>query len=120
METQPALPRETYPILEFDPSREAIIEPTRRIKPIDAPEHCVLCFFHEVLAKIYREHHAKVIAQQKWEDGLHSLHEIDVDGKRLAVLHPGIGAPMSAALLEQMIALGCRKFIACGGAGVLD
>jgi uridine phosphorylase len=27
---------------------------------------------------------------------------------------------MSAALLEQMIALGCRKFIGCGGAGVLD
>ena len=48
------------------------------------------------------------------------IREIDVDGKRLAVLHPGIGAPMAAASLEQAIALGCRKFVACGGAGVLD
>jgi len=27
---------------------------------------------------------------------------------------------MSAALLEEAIAFGCRKFIACGGAGVLN
>ena len=27
---------------------------------------------------------------------------------------------MAAAMLEEAIALGCRKFIACGGAGVLD
>ena len=42
------------------------------------------------------------------------------DGRRLAVVHPGVGAPNAASRLEQMIALGCRKFIACGGAGVLD
>jgi uridine phosphorylase len=31
-----------------------------------------------------------------------------------------VGAPLAAALLEETIALGGRKFIACGGAGVLD
>ena len=41
-------------------------------------------------------------------------------GRRLAVVPPGVGAPAAAARLEHMIALGCRKFIACGGAGTLD
>jgi uridine phosphorylase len=31
-----------------------------------------------------------------------------------------MGAPLAAAILEETIALGCRNFIACGGAGVLD
>ena len=31
-----------------------------------------------------------------------------------------IGAPAAAGLLEEAIALGCNKFIACGGAGVLQ
>ena len=120
MEAESSQLSAAYPILEFDPSRQAIIEPARIIKPIDAPEHCVICFFDETLAKIYRERRANVIATRNWEDGPHSVYEIDVDGKRLAIVHPGIGAPMAAASLEQAIALGCRKFVACGGAGVLD
>ena len=38
-----------YPILEFDSTREALIEPSRLIKPRDVPEHCVICFFQEVI-----------------------------------------------------------------------
>lgn len=112
--------REKHPILEFDGARGAIIEPRRAIKPIDAPEHCVVCFFTEVLNRLAQEHGAKVIARQKSAMGTHPLYELDVEGKRLAVFHPGVGAPLAGALLEEVIARGCRKFIACGAAGVLD
>ena len=37
----------------------------------------------------------------------------------MAFFHPGVGAALSAALLEEVIAFGCNKFIACGGCGVL-
>jgi hypothetical protein len=36
-----------------------------------------------------------------------------------AVFHPGIGAPFCAGMMEEVIALGGEKFIACSGAGVL-
>jgi uridine phosphorylase len=114
------LKREEYPILEFDPTPEALIEPGRIIKPINPPEHCVLCFFQEVITKVCEEHNAKVIARQKWEHGEHPLYELSVNGKRLAVKHPGVGSPMAAGMLEEAIARGCRKFVACGGAGVLN
>jgi uridine phosphorylase len=110
----------SYPILEFDPAPEAIIEPSRIIKPIDVPEHCVICFFQDVIAQVCQENTTKVISTQKWEDATHPVHELDMDGKRLAFVHPGVGAPMAAAMLEEINALGCHKFIACGGAGVLD
>jgi uridine phosphorylase len=37
----------------------------------------------------------------------------------VTLFHPGVGAPLAAALLEEVIALGCDTFVVCGGAGVL-
>lgn len=108
------------PLLNFDPTREAIIEPGNVIQRRDVPEHCVICFFAEVIDWVKEHHHARVIWQSKSEIGLHPLYEIDYRGQRLAFFHPGIGAPLAVGLLEEMIALGCQKFIACGGCGVLD
>lgn len=45
---------------------------------------------------------------------------MDIRGKRIAVFQPGVGAPVAAGLMEEVIARGCRKIITCGGAGVLD
>ncbi|RME87909.1 MAG: hypothetical protein D6770_08190 [Anaerolineae bacterium] len=109
-----------YPILEFDPERRALIEPTHVIKPRDVPEHCVITFFREIIEKVVVEHRAKILAENRWEDGPHPLYEFEYGGRRLAFFHPGVGAAMAANLLEEVIALGCRKFIACGGAGVLE
>ena len=109
-----------YPILEFDPAPEAFIEPSKIIRAQDLPEHCVICFFKEVIDKVIAEHSAKVAVENRWEDGPHCIYEISYEGRRLAFFHPGVGAPIAAGLLEEAIAFGCRKFIACGGCGVLE
>src|SRR5215467_1720374 len=109
-----------YPILEFDSTLEAMLEPRRIIKPIDIPEHAVSCFFQDVITQLSQRHATRVIKHLKSEIGTHPVYELELDGKLLAVFHPGVGAPLAAGLLEEVIALGCKKFIACGGAGVLD
>lgn len=114
-----ALPKMDYPILEFDPSPQAFIEPSQVIRPRDVPEYCVVCFFREVIERVVAEHGARMLTENCWEDGPHPLYEISYRGRRLAFFHPGVGAPTAAGLLEEVIALGCRKFVACGGCGVL-
>lgn len=109
-----------YPILEYDPQPEAIIEPSKTVRPIAAPEHCVVCFFQEVLTDLESSGQARVIAQQHWADMSRPLYEISYRGQRFAAIHPGVGAPLAVGILEEIIARGCRKFIACGGCGVLD
>jgi uridine phosphorylase len=111
---------QAFPILEFDPTREAIIEPGRVIKQIDIPRHCVLCFFQDVIAKVAQERQARVVTHLGSEVGLNPVYEMVVDGRRLAFAHPGVGAPFAAAVLEELIAMGCERFVACGGAGVLN
>ncbi len=108
------------PILEFDPSPNALIEASSMITPIEGLKHCVFCFFQDVIAKLVAGGRAKVIAMHSSEIGKNPLYELDMGGRRLAVFHPGIGAPFAAAALEEIIARGCRKFVACGGAGVLN
>ena len=108
------------PLLEFDPTIPAKIEPSRVIRPRDVPERCVICFFKEVVDQVVAQQSARVIADLRWEDGTHPLYEAVHEGQRLACFQAGVGAALSAGLLEELIALGCRKFIVCGGAGVLE
>jgi len=112
--------RETYPILEFDPTPKAIIEPSEHILQSDVPEHAVVCFFAEVIQKIVQEHNAQVIFTSISEMGKHPIYKINYEGKRLAFFHPGVGAALAVGLMEEAIALGINKFVACGGCGVLD
>jgi uridine phosphorylase len=109
-----------YPILEFDAAQEAIIEPRRVIKVLDIPPHCVVCFFQDVINQLKADKRLTLITNLRSEIGNHPIYELNVDCRRLALYHPGVGAPLAAGLLEEVIALGCSKFIACGGAGVLD
>jgi uridine phosphorylase len=110
----------TYPILEHDPTRESFIEPSKVIKKRDMPEHCVICFFKEVIEKVVSEKNAKMLVENRWEDGPHPVYEIGYKNQRLAFFHPGIGSALSSTILEEVIAFGCSKFIACGGCGVLE
>jgi len=109
-----------FPILEFDATRCAILEPSKVVEPLDAPEHCVICFFAEVIESLVENHGAKEITHSLSQIGQHPLYEMEYEGRRLAFFHPGIGAPLAIGLLEEMIARGCKKFMVCGGCGVLD
>jgi uridine phosphorylase len=109
-----------YPILEFDPAPSAIIEPGRVLQAIDVPEHCVLCFFQEVITAMCGNGAGKCVHELGSEIGINPIYEITYGGARLAVCHPGVGAPLAGAFLDELIALGCKKFIACGGCGVLN
>lgn len=110
----------SYPILEYDPTPKAVIEPSEQNKPRDFPEKCVICFFQDSIQSVVKTHNAKKLIENRWEDGPHPVYEIEHKGERLAFFHPGVGGPISAGLLEEVIAYGSRRFIAVGGCGILE
>ena len=112
--------RKPYPILEFDPDTSALIEPHELLQPMDIARRCVLCFFQDVLQKMNGDGRLHQVHNLGSEIGHNPVYEMTVNGKRIAVVHPGVGAPLAAGFLDELIALGCRDFIACGGCGVLD
>ena len=112
--------KKAFPILEYDPERQAMVEPSLLIKRRDVPQHCVICFFKEVIEKVVDEQKARTVVENHWEDGSHSIYEFSYEDQRLAFFHPGVGSALAAGLLEETIAFGCSRFIACGGCGVLE
>ena len=111
----------TYPILEFDASPSAIIEPGKVIKVRDnMPPRVVFCFFQKAIEAACGMEKAPILMHLGSEIGSNPVYLLEHGGQTIAVIHPGVGAPLAAAVLEEAIALGGRKFIAVGGAGVLD
>jgi uridine phosphorylase len=114
--------KKDYPILEYDAATAAIIEPQRLIEPLaDIPEHCVICFFQDVINHFGEQGLTEEIKALNSEMGRHPIYRFHYgDDQSVVLFHPGVGAPLAAGLLEEVIALGSKKFVACGGAGVLD
>jgi purine-nucleoside phosphorylase len=103
------------PILEFDRARRAVIEPSEQIARRAVPRHCVLPFFLETIRKLRRR--GKVVARTGSEAGTNPMLAVRFRGRPLAVMHAGVGGPLSGAYLEEAIAWGCRRFVVVGSAG---
>jgi uridine phosphorylase len=107
------------PLLEFDGALPAFIEPSVHVRSREVPDACVVTFFGDSVRRLIDSGRARVITENAWEDGPHPLLELRHGDRRVAVLHSGVGAPLAAGLLEEVIAMGCRAFVVCGGAGAL-
>jgi uridine phosphorylase len=115
--------RRAFPILEYDPEREALIDPRGVGASVQMPACCVLCFFQEAIDRLHQQGALRVITHLPsvmGRQGRHPVYAWQCQDQRVALVQPGVGAPFAAALFEEVIALGGRTFIACGGAGVLD
>ena len=109
-----------FPILDFDPAPSAILEPRPPQLSVVPPAGAVVCFFADVLSTLLAEGRLQEVGAMGSEIGRHPVYVMEQDGQQLLVFHPGVGAPLAAGLLEEMIALGVKNFIVCGGCGVLD
>lgn len=112
--------RKEFPILEFDEDKNAFIRPSNTLSPADVPERCVLCFFDKSIEKLLVEYPGKVINHFVAASLRLPLYELNYKGERIALMQAGVGAPVAGAQLDELSALGCKKFIVCGMCGVLQ
>lgn len=80
----------------------------------------MLCFPHDPIQRLLDAGRLKLLAKHNSVMGKHPLYELEHEGRRICIFQPGLGAPFAAGFLEELIARGCRKFIACGPAGSLN
>lgn len=114
---------ESSPILEYDPALTAIIEPVGPALTRPAPSRAVLCFFQEVLQALLGAGRLEKIGAFRSELGESPIYVLQAGSEaepcEVLVTHPGVGAPLAAGIMEEMLALGVRQVIACGSCGVL-
>lgn len=107
-------------LLEYDPDPGAVVDPWVTLGRLGGsiPERALLCFYSEILAALLPE--ADQVGELLAAHGSHPIWRIRCNGHDVAVFHPGVGAPLAAAFLEEAIVLGARKVVASGGCGVLS
>lgn len=111
--------KKDFPILEFDPAPRAKIEPSEVFKKLDVPEHCVITFFGDVINNMLGEGRLKKVGEFKTCTIVLPIYETEFHGKPIGIVQGYLGAAGSGGLLEELIAMGFKKFIVCGAAGVL-
>lgn len=109
-----------FPILEFDPNTQAKIEPSKLINKIDGPSCCVITFFGDVINQLLKKDQLEQIATFYSATINLPIYKTIYNDKAVAIVQGFLGAAGSAALLEELIAMGFTKFIVCGAAGVLQ
>ncbi|HTB23079.1 MAG TPA: nucleoside phosphorylase [bacterium] len=112
---------EQSPLFEFDPEPGAVLDPSVRFPTGVLPERLVLTFFPKALAAfLERNESTKPWDMKTFALAGHPVHVIQRQGQAVAFFESGVGAPLASGFLEELIALGARKIMVCGGAGVLD
>lgn len=120
-DTTAATATERYPILEYDPYSRPLINPFELLKPLPGmPTRCVATFFQDVIKTLVTQQNVTLLTTLYTELTPFPVYALEHRGQRIAVYHAGLGSSLSAAVLDEVIALGGRTFIACGGCGVLD
>ncbi len=107
------------PLLEFDPSPVAVIEPGATVRPFPVPESLVVCYFRDAIKLLCAETGADVVGRLESEMGHIPVHAVDWAGTRIGIVQGGVGAPLAVGWLEELVAMGVRRVVVVGGAGAL-
>jgi len=114
MESTPSLP-----LLDNDLHEPGVFDATTLHGPQDIARVGVICFFNELLERLVAQGDLRVVYTLRSEIGVNFVYELRVGDQCVTVAHPGVGAPLAAGYMEELVALGVRTFVACGGAGAL-
>ena len=113
--------KELFPILEFDTDRNAFIRPEKHMQPIAGiSEKAVLCFFSDAIEKVVAEFPYKIMKHIQYEGMSVPVYQLEYKGEALVLVQAKVGAPMAAIYIDELTAVGCKKFVACGGCGIMQ
>ena len=108
-----------YPICEFDTSKNPIIHPANFWRRVFL-KNVLLPFLEKNWNSLFAQNNLPVIGYLNSEVLDIPIYEYVYGEDRLCITMAFCGAPGAAVTLEELHAMGCEKFIICGGAGGID
>ncbi len=111
--------RASLPLVEDDLAEPGLIAPHAVDLSGGMPTAVVVCFFAEVIERLAQRPDTVLLGVLRAAHGEHALYSVVHGSTRVAVFHPGVGAPLAVGFFEEVVATGGRSFVAVGGAGAL-
>ena len=107
---------------EFDPCRDAVINPEMCVKGAveHFPEITISCFSQHLFESVLAFFDPQEFARVGGANGKQPIYAVTYKGKRFAFFESRVGEPACIGDFEDMIAMGLKKLILFGNCGVLD
>lgn len=100
---------------------DAVINPHNMVEKIEnIPEVGIACFSRTLFDKLVDGAKCVEIARLKNTNGDNIIYEMEYNDKRFVLFMMPVGAPAAVNDLEDIHAMGVKKFIIFGNCGVLD
>ncbi len=113
--------RGRIPILEHPGRERGLIEPSRfHSRAPRIPARGVMSFFHDEIERRAEAGRLTKLTELRGEGPPIPVYEVGGAATPSFLCWAGLTAPLSAVVLEELVALGARSVLACGGAGALD
>lgn len=111
--------KEKYPILEFDDSREALLNPEHfgEVHGDLGSDKLIISFFKDAINKLLDEGKIKIHRILEGENDVTLYKFVDDD---VLLMHGAIGCAAMGGYLDELTGCGISKVMFCGGGGVLD
>lgn len=108
-------------IHSFDPDSEAILNPFDAVSPVEnLPETIIGTFSPKFLTILETMVSLEECAVLKCNGCARPVYRFEYKGRTLGIFHTMLGGSASAAMLEELIAMGAKKVLYFGSAGALD
>ncbi|MBQ7874428.1 MAG: nucleoside phosphorylase [Oscillospiraceae bacterium] len=108
------------PILEFDSSQSAVVEPTHEKLGITLPEKAVFAFLGDCIDEYAKKTGAEKISRFVSATKRYPLYITEYKGEKIALLQAPVGAAPAAQMLDWLIGYGAKKIISAGSCGALE
>lgn len=99
----------------------ALLNPRDTVKPVEGfPEVCISTFSKAIIDRFAALDGVEIIAHLYYAGGLIPVYRISYGGREFAFYLSLVGGPASVSGLEEVIAMGAKKFVFFGCCGILD
>jgi uridine phosphorylase len=112
-----AIIKNNFPILEYDNSTNAIIEPDRKRNIF--PKNCMMTFFGDVLEKYLERTNAEKIGEYRSEMRNFPVWKIKYNNLEICLIQAVVASGSISMMTDFLIGGGVRNLIVCGVCGVL-
>ncbi len=106
----------TYPILEYDYSPSAVLEPNHHGLDLELPAIAVFPFLGDCVENYAREHDLPVLATYDTVTKAFPVYKVS---DAVCLCQAPVGAPVCVAFMDWLIAYGVRTVISTGACGAL-
>lgn len=108
-------------IHSFDPNSDAVINPGDMLFPVEnLPETLIATFSPKFLKLLEGIAPLEECAVMKGNGRVIPVYRFEFGGQALGIFHTMLGGSASAAMLEELIAMGAKRVLYFGSAGALD